>query len=370
MAIDLLLEIFYLACGFIIFGKNRNSKIDGNLRKKISFSFIIPARNEARNIPKLLESLTSQVIPEDEILVIDDESEDATASLAKQCGATVIPSSTLPTHWTGKTWALWQGAQKSKNEWLFFLDADTFFLEQGLDKLRIKISEIEERLNGKFALSLQPFHVTLAHYEQFSSFFNCVTLLASGAFSLFSTKQQGLFGPSLIISKENYFKVGGHEIVKSKVLENWYLSEIFLQHKIALFPMLGKDLLAYRMYPDGFKSLISGWTKAFATGAAKTHLLTLFLICLWITGLFTVFRLLLSSLFQLDLKNILIQFSFYSVYVLQVRWILRQLGDFKLWTSFLYPIPLTFFVGIFLKSVFTKLIGSKPDWKNRKVGAQ
>src|ERR1700759_3306843 len=62
----------------------------------VSISVIIPARNEAANLPSLLESLrVSEFVPS-QILVVDDASTDSTAAIATQHGATVIPSAPVP----------------------------------------------------------------------------------------------------------------------------------------------------------------------------------------------------------------------------------------------------------------------------------
>ncbi|MBC7317136.1 MAG: glycosyltransferase, partial [Chloroflexi bacterium] len=47
-------------------------------------SVLIPARNEARNIGACLESLVAQDYPNLEILVLDDDSSDATASIVQE----------------------------------------------------------------------------------------------------------------------------------------------------------------------------------------------------------------------------------------------------------------------------------------------
>lgn len=53
-------------------------------------SVFIPARNEADNIAKLVESLRNQTIPPAEIIVVDGGSADDTAIIAAQTGARVI----------------------------------------------------------------------------------------------------------------------------------------------------------------------------------------------------------------------------------------------------------------------------------------
>jgi glycosyltransferase involved in cell wall biosynthesis len=88
-------------------------------------SIIVPARNEARNLPRLLPTLLSQAYPDFEVLVVDDASTDETAALAARAGARVLSTSGPPPGWTGKCNACWQGAQAARGEWLLFVDADT-----------------------------------------------------------------------------------------------------------------------------------------------------------------------------------------------------------------------------------------------------
>ena len=69
--------------------------------KKISI--IIPARNEENNLPILLKSLKKQSLQPDEILVVDDDSEDETATIARKYGARVVQFPVDETEWVGKS---------------------------------------------------------------------------------------------------------------------------------------------------------------------------------------------------------------------------------------------------------------------------
>ncbi len=100
-----------------------------------SLSVIIPARNEAHNLPTLLGSLAAQSVRPCEILVVDDGSTDRTAEVARELGARVIASEPLPEGWRGKTWACHQGAQAATGELLCFVDADTWFEPGGLARI-------------------------------------------------------------------------------------------------------------------------------------------------------------------------------------------------------------------------------------------
>lgn len=89
-----------------------------------SISVIVPARNEAVRIDPLLRTVIGAP-GVSEVLVVDDESTDATAEIARRAGATVIAGRPLPAGWVGKAWALHQGIEAATGEWLVMLDADT-----------------------------------------------------------------------------------------------------------------------------------------------------------------------------------------------------------------------------------------------------
>jgi hypothetical protein len=85
-------------------------------RHSLSVSVIVPARNEERRIAPLLESLARQKRRADEIIVVDDESADGTANLARRLGARVISAPAKPEGWVGKTWACWTGAREASGD--------------------------------------------------------------------------------------------------------------------------------------------------------------------------------------------------------------------------------------------------------------
>lgn len=84
---------------------------------------LIPARNESRIIAQTLDALLVQNANL-RIIVIDDQSEDDTAVIAEQHGATVITGTTPPPSWSGKLWALQQGLQAVQTRFTLLLDAD------------------------------------------------------------------------------------------------------------------------------------------------------------------------------------------------------------------------------------------------------
>ena len=84
-----------------------------------SVSVIIPAKNEASSVGKVVAEIR-RILPEAELIVVDDGSSDETAEIAREAGATVLshPRS------LGNGAAVKAGARKASGEILVFLDAD------------------------------------------------------------------------------------------------------------------------------------------------------------------------------------------------------------------------------------------------------
>ena len=129
-------------------------------------SIIIPARDEAANLPRLLESIAMQGIPPREVLVVDDASRDGTAGIAAAHGARVIRSEGLPPGWKGKPWACAQGARAAEGRLFLFLDADCHFEPGGLEAI------LGRYRGGAFAVC--PYHRVERPYENLSAFFNLI----------------------------------------------------------------------------------------------------------------------------------------------------------------------------------------------------
>lgn len=80
---------------------------------------IIPAYNEAERLTAVI-SVVQQAASVQEIIVVDDGSQDETAEIARQCGAQVIQ---LPEN-CGKGTAMRHGALAACHDIILFLDAD------------------------------------------------------------------------------------------------------------------------------------------------------------------------------------------------------------------------------------------------------
>jgi len=84
---------------------------------------LIPARNEAAVIGETLAALRDQGAGL-RIIVVDDQSSDATAAIARAAGADVVVGAPLPEGWVGKLWALEQGRRLVRSPLVLLVDAD------------------------------------------------------------------------------------------------------------------------------------------------------------------------------------------------------------------------------------------------------
>ena len=340
-------------CGSIITKVSRNPSV----------SVIIPARNEENSLPDLLASLKRQVPLPDEIIVVDDNSEDQTKIVAEQQGAMVIVSQPHPEGWLGKTWACYQGSQRSTGEILVFLDADTVLEENGLTKM------VDTYMSNSGVLSIQPYHRMTKFYEQFSAFFNIIIMAAMGSFTILGNriKPIGLFGPAMVLTRKQYNFGGGHEMVKGEILEDLAYGSALKREEVGIHCYGGRNAISFRMYPNGIKELINGWSKGFALGATKTSIPILIMIVAWIIGAIGTIRYLINAIVVMDTMQIVLWALLYLGYVAQIYWMLRRIGNFKFYTALFYPIPLLFFVLVFTYSFVLIFLKRTVKWKGREI---
>lgn len=323
-----------------------------------SLSIIIPARNEEQNLPRLLGSISHSASRPAEVLVVDDGSTDNSAAVATSFGARVLSAVAKPPDWTGKSWACYQGAKESVGEILLFLDADTYFLPGGLDRvIACWLRESDRRL----VLSLLPYHAMNAPYEQFSLFFNI--LMAAGAGGFGAVTAPRLFGQSLLISRNGYFSAGGHAAVRGVVLENLRWASMIRDCGFRILCLGGQGTLHMRMFPEGFRQMLDSWAKAFIQGAADSGGTVLALAIMWISALWSTAMLLIMPRDYGRLGLALV----YLLFVLQIKWITRRLGNYGVLTCLLFPLPLTYFCFVFGRAGARRALGRKTTWRGREV---
>src|SRR6056297_2459065 len=377
--------IVYWIAGFLLLW--RIPPVNPSGRGAGDVSIVIPARNEAGNIGVLLESIAGQRSRPGEVIVVDDQSTDATAEIARgyaEVGVRVIAAGLRPEGWTGKNWSCHCGALQVRGRRILFLDADT----------RLEASEAleylaAEQLERGGMLSVQPYHRVHKLYEQLSGFFNLIVMVGSGAFDFWSKEglADGCFGPCILTDRRDYEAVGGHAAVRGQVVDDLALCGLYRRRGLGVHCFGGRGVISFRMYPGGLASLVEGWTKNMAMGASLSKLRSIVLLVIWFIGISNV-SLAVWALAAGGAKaaaaggvstalgalsasgawwSAVVVAAVYGLYTAQVWVQLRRVGSFSLLSALLFPLEFLFFVGVFVYSIIrTRLFGSV-SWKGRSI---
>ncbi len=96
-------------------------------------SVLVPARNEERNVGRLLDALRAQTYPDAEFIVYDDGSTDKTGEIVADYAAAdarivALRGSGPAPGWVGKVHALYQATRRATGDVYLFLDADADLL--------------------------------------------------------------------------------------------------------------------------------------------------------------------------------------------------------------------------------------------------
>ncbi len=234
----------------------------------MELTVIVPARNEEDCIGACLESLVRQ--SEDtfelgrdwELIVVDDDSTDRTAEIARSFpGVTVIKAAKLEKGWTGKANAVWTAARKARGRWLLFTDADTIH-EPG--DLHRGMHEATRHKAGMLSYSPRQIVSGFAQRSLMPLVF-CELALAYPPVKVSDPAQRvaAANGQYLLIEREAYRRIGGHQAVRDKVLEDVELAFTAKRRKVGLRFRYADDAVSSRMYRST-AAMIEGWTKNLA----------------------------------------------------------------------------------------------------------
>lgn len=327
---------------------------------RVSISVIIPARNEETTLPLLLGDLARQTLAPVEVVCVDDASTDGTAAVAKNYGARLLTITEKPDGWLGKSWACQTGANAAAGDLLLFLDADVRLGPDALSRIAAAYR------SGGQTLSVQPFHEAIALYEQLSLFFNLIQIAANGT-ALKSPVNLGLYGPVILIAKETYLEIGGHESVKGSIVEDMALGEQLKKRNIPYRLFVGDSGLSFRMYPCGLGCLLQGWIKNLAAGAAKTPPWLFAAVFLWIASATSVPLHLFRAISAQGWLGIVVYGALYLCWVAVILALMRRIGKFRSVAAFFYPFALAAFFALFLVSTFKRIFGIQVHWKGRAI---
>jgi len=227
-------------------------------------SILIPARNEARNILGLLESIHLQDYKDYEVIVYDDCSDDQTHRICSEFAAAhprfrVIKGEQLPDGWLGKNYACYQLAKLARGKYFLFLDADTTIAKNLINSAVHRVQIYKLALLSLFPnQDMQTFGekttVPLLHYLLLNLLpLRLVRLTKSAAFAT-------ACGQFMLFDAAIYQQQQWHKMVKSKIVED---AEIMKLIKTAAYNgevLLANGMINCRMY-NGYQDALNGFGK-------------------------------------------------------------------------------------------------------------
>lgn len=357
---DLILIALGITAGlflFFSFPVIKNQKKAERVALKISV--IIPCRNEEKNIGSLLESLLNQTYPLYEIICVDDQSEDNTASTIAKYPVKLISIITRPEGWIGKPWAVNCGAEASTGDILLLLDSDLILGQDAIQTLVMNYCEYG-------IVSVQPYHRMLKAHEQLALFFNLSAVAGTGI-TMPKPIQKGMFGPVIMISKEQYLKLDGHNSVKGCVIEDYQLGINYKRAGVKYNLFIGNKNISFRMYSNGIRSQFEGFTKNFSRGILTAGILTTLLTAAWITALTALPVFIIKALVARKIIFFTCGLIFYLISALTLAFYSKKIGNFSVITAILYPISLIWFHIVIIYSFVRKIFFHNVNWKGRKI---
>jgi glycosyltransferase involved in cell wall biosynthesis len=246
-------------------------------------SVIIPARNEAASIERTVRAFLAQTYADLEIVVVDDRSSDATASILASIAAVddrlrVIHGAELPEGWLGKPWALHQGQGFARGEMLLFVDADIVYEPPAVAAAVRQLRESETSMVTLFPrLVMQTFWEKLAMpYLAFTAYSILPTWLAN------RTRIPILGvggGTGNLVRRDHYEAVGGHASLREAVVDDVATARLLRRNGYTTTVAGASSLTSVRMYA-GRAAIVEGFTKNIFAVFHRSYVLTLTLAAL------------------------------------------------------------------------------------------
>ncbi|MEN9240225.1 MAG: glycosyltransferase family 2 protein [Thermostichales cyanobacterium SZTDM-1c_bins_54] len=251
-------------------------RLDPSLASSIppeTLTVIIPAYNEAANIQPCLRALLGSTPDPIQVIVVDDQSQDATPTLLQTLAQelqdprlTLISGADRPPGWVGKTWACHQGSLRARTPYVLFMDCDVR-LQPG--SLGAMLAMAQGQPPGLVSFAPQVVCGCLAEWLVQPLM---VAILAVGfdcaAVNDPRRNQAFAFGPLMLFHRQAYQAIGGHAAVADQVVEDVALARRIKQAGYSLQLARTGPLARLRMYLSG-SQLWEGWTKNWFVGLHK-----------------------------------------------------------------------------------------------------
>jgi chlorobactene glucosyltransferase len=239
--------------------------------EELLLSVCIPARNEAANIARCVAAALQTRWPNIEVIVVDDRSTDATVDAARSAGGDdgrlhVVTGVEPPPGWAGKPWACARAAGEARGDLLCFVDADVALDPDAIPAL------IRTLLKRRLSLvSVFGAWELIGFWEQVV--IPTVGWLIRGAVDLDRVNDPGrpeafANGQLILVERQAYSGMGGHESVRAQILEDVRLAEQFKRRGHSIGLVVAPWAFRVRLY-DTLGQIFAGYSKNLYEGMGR-----------------------------------------------------------------------------------------------------
>jgi hypothetical protein len=338
-------------------------------------SVLVPARNEAAAIERLVGDVLASEGVDLELVILDDDSTDGTGAIVERLARAdsrvrLVAGKPLPAGWCGKQHACWQLAAAARHEILVFLDTDVSptadalvrsaaFLERSGAAL---VSGFPLQKTGSFLewLLLPLIHFVLLGFLPLArSRTDNTPGMAAGCGQLFVTR------------KADYDRAGGHAAIKGSLHDGVKLPRAYRRAGLRTDIFDATDLATCRMYSrsiDVWKGLAKNATEGIGAPA------TIVPFTLLLAG----GQILPFVLLGLGLATGWQGWPTWAIAVACIgaalAWLPRFLEALRFGQSFtsavFHPLGILVFLAIQWFALVRRLLGLKTSWRGRSLAPQ
>ena len=332
-------------------------------------SVLLPARNEEQNIGIALSTLAEQDYPNYEVIVLDDNSDDATEAIAGEWTLSnprirMQRGQPLPAGWVGKSFACHQLAAAARGELLLFVDADTV---HGRESIRAAVAELQD--SGADLLTVIPRQSMRTFWERvilpllhFSTFCFLPMPLVSATRNPKLAMANGQF---MLFRRKAYLGIGGHKAVRTAIVEDVWLSRRVKEYGYRLAIRDGGEMISCRMYRS-LREIWNGFSKNLFAGFQYSILMIASVIVFNMLTSVIPFVLFVWGAGSHEAGAPWFAFVTWQVLVvLAIRVLLATRFRLDLWSCLLHPLAMLVLTGIAINSCRWILAGGGARWKGR-----
>lgn len=246
-------------------------------------SVIVPARNEERSIARTVRALLAQTYRDLEIIVVDDRSSDSTGRLLQEIAfgdprLIVISGEEPPAGWLGKPWALHQGSLRASGELLLFVDADIHYQPAAVAAAVAELQHCRAEMLALFPhVEMRGFWENVAMPQLSVVVFTFLPAFLSNR--MMNPRMAIGGGSGNLVRRDAYDKAGGHEALRSAVVDDVGLARLFRSRGFRTQTVLAGDFVSVRMY-EGGREIVEGFTKNMFAALGRSYFVTITLAIL------------------------------------------------------------------------------------------